>query len=61
MKKVILGMVAFVAGVAAAMASPFIVKMVASCRNILIDDDEDDDEEEDDEDDDSSEDEEEAS
>ena len=59
MKKVILGMVAFVAGVASAMASPFIVKMVASCRNILIDDD--DNEEEDEEEDDSSEDEEEAS
>lgn len=46
MKKVVLGMVAFVAGMASAMASPFIVKMVASCRNILIDDDSSEDEEE---------------
>ena len=49
MKKVILGMVAFVAGVASAMASPFIVKMVAPCRNILIDEDDEDDSSEDEE------------
>ena len=46
MKTVILGMVAFVAGVASAMASPFIVKMVAPCRNILIDDDDNEEEDE---------------